>query len=170
MCFVHFLTSIRFFVCFSAFQDLPRAFASDILPAIRVVTAEIFIKKVDESIHWDIFMDPLSTNTWLILVIIAIVISCTLSFIDRLFEETGCQRFYPLIFFENLWLSIKANFGGKSNKIQRTNAHKVVIFDCLLMGTLIWIYYRASFISRLSIAQLKFPFQDLESLSKSDYK
>ena len=156
-------------MCFSTFQDVPRALASDLLPAIRVVTAEIFIKKVDESIHWDILMEPLSNNSWLILVIIAIFISCTLSVIDRLFE-TGCQRFYLMNFLDNLWLSIKANFGGKSNKIQRTNAHRVVIFNCLLMGSIIWMYYRASFTSHLSIAKLKFPFEDLESLAKSDYK
>ena len=156
-------------MCFSAFHDVPRALASDLLPAIRVVTAEIFIKKVDESIHWDILMEPLSTNSWPILLIIAIFISCTLSVIDRLFER-GCQRFYFMNFLDNLWLSIKANFGGKSNKIQRTNAHRVVIFNCLLMGSIIWMYYRASIISHLSIAKLKFPFEDLESLSKSNYK
>ena len=156
-------------MCFSAFHDVPRALASDLLPAISVVTAEIFIKKVDESIHWDILMEPFSTNSWLILVIIAIFISCTLSVIDRLFER-GCQRFYFMNFLDNLWLSIKANFGGKSNKIQRTNAHRVVIFNCLLMGSIIWMYYRASIISHLSIAKLKFPFEDLESLSKSNYK
>ena len=157
-------------MCFSAYHDVPRALASDILPAVSQPTAEIFIKKVDESIHWDILMEPLSNNSCLILVIIAIFISCTLSVIDRLFE-TGCQRrFYLMNFLNNLWLSIKANFGGKSNKIQRTNAHRVVIFNCLLMGSIIWMYYRASFTSHLSIAKLKFPFEDLESLSKSDYK
>ena len=40
----------------------------------------------------------------------------------------------------------------------------------ILGGSVIWMAFRASFTSELSIRKLKLPFDDLESLSKSDYK
>jgi hypothetical protein len=45
-----------------------------------------------------------------------------------------------------------------------------VIFTSLLAGTVVWISYRASLTSELSVAKKKLPFNDLESLSNTDYR
>ena len=39
-----------------------------------------------------------------------------------------------------------------------------------MLGTLIWISYRASFTSKLSVKNAKVPFDNLENLLASDYK
>jgi uncharacterized membrane protein len=73
-------------------------------------------------------------------------------------------------FLTNLWIAIKANTGGKPSKFQKNTIHQIVLFDCLLVGSVIWMAYRASFTSELSVTKLKLPFNDLESLSETDYK
>ena len=51
-----------------------------------------------------------------------------------------------------------------------TQAWKIIIFDCLLVGVIMWMAYRASFTSELSVIRLNMPFTDLESLSKTNFK
>jgi hypothetical protein len=65
-----------------------------------------------------------------------------------------------------------ANFGGKPSLSEwgTIQSSRFVIFTSLLTGTVVWISYRAFLTSELSTAKTKFPFTDLESLSKTDYK
>ena len=50
------------------FQSYDRVGTTDILPHLAMERAEIFIKKMDETIHWQIFVDSLSTNSWLLII------------------------------------------------------------------------------------------------------
>ena len=65
-----------------------------------------------------------------------------------------------------------ANFGGKPSKsrLDHVNSYKMVVFSSLLSGVVIWVYYRGSFTSKLAIKSVKYPFHDLNSFSKSNYK
>jgi hypothetical protein len=65
-----------------------------------------------------------------------------------------------------------ANFGGKPvpSKFDTIQSYRFVIFTSLLAGTVVWISYRASLTSELSEAKKKLPFNDLESLSNTDYR
>ena len=75
-----------------------------------------------------------------------------------------------MIYWKNLWIAVKANAGGRPCFVHRNVAYQMVLFVCLLAGVITWIAYRASFTSELSVIKLNFPFNDLESLSKSDFK
>ena len=139
---------------------------------ITTARVDIFIKSIeDEIISWNLFFSPLSTNSWLILTTIAVVISTALTVVERLLHITKPTKIHSiLIYIKNFWIALKANIGGKPDSIQKSNAHRIVIFNCLLLGSIVWMYYRASFTSHLSIAIWKLPFNDLESLSNTDYK
>jgi hypothetical protein len=65
-----------------------------------------------------------------------------------------------------------ANFGGKPvpTKLDTIQSYRCVIFTSLLAGTVVWISYRASLTSDLSAAKMKLPFNDMESLSNTDYR
>jgi len=71
---------------------------------------------------------------------------------------------------ENVWFGLAVNFGGKPVKIIGKVSHKVAMISILLGGTVMWIGYRSSLTSELSVAVRKLPFQNLEELSRSDYK
>lgn len=61
---------------------------------------------------------------------------------------------------------------GASNPIQKqrlaTNAHMMLVFMSMLIGSLLWKHYEASLISSLVVQQV--PFHDLESLAKTDFQ
>ena len=75
-----------------------------------------------------------------------------------------------MIYWKNLWIAMKANAGGRPCFVHKNPVFQMVLFVCLLAGVIIWIVYRASFTSELSVIKLNLPFNDLESLSKSDFK
>ena len=151
-------------------QTVARAHALDLLPAIGNEKTEIFIKTIeDEALSWTAYLNPFSNNMWFVLVLVSLIISLFLTFIEILFCSKD-QEFTPMIFFTNLWITLKANAGGKPSKLQKNTIYRIVLFDCLLVGSVIWMAYRASLTSELSVAKLKLPFNDLESLSKTDYK
>ena len=64
-----------------------------------------------------------------------------------------------------------ANFGGRPFplKIDILNSYKSLVFTSLLGGVIIWIFYRGQLTSKLSVKLKKYPFNDLESLSKTNY-
>ena len=97
---------------FSVFDRNDRIGATDILPHLATEKAEIFIKTMDETIHWQIFVDSLSTNSWLLIIIVAIGISLLLSLVDGSLN-VGKKVFILPRYLGNLWIAIKANFGGK---------------------------------------------------------
>ena len=151
-------------------QTVPRAHALDLLPAITDAKAEIFIKPIEnEALSWTAYINPFSNEMWLVLFLVSLVISFFLTLIEKLFCSKD-QVFTTMIFLTNLWVAIKANAGGKSSKLQKNIIHRIVLFDCLLVGSVIWMAYRASFTSELSVKKLKLPFNDLESLSKTGYR
>ena len=151
-------------------QTGPRAHALDLLPAITDAKAEIYIKPIeDEALSWSAYINPFSNEMWLVLFLVSLVISFFLTLIEKLFCSKD-QVFTKMNFLTNLWVAIKANAGGKPSKLQKNTVHRIVLFDCLLVGSVIWMAYRASFTSELSVKKLKLPFNDLESLSKTGYR
>ena len=151
-------------------QTVARTHALDLLPAIGNEKTEIFIKTIeDDPLSWTAYLNSFSNEMWLVLVLVSLVISFFLTLIERLFCSKD-QEFTSMNFLTNLWVALKANAGGKPSKLQKNTVHQIVLFDCLLVGSVIWMAYRASFTSELSVTKLKLPFNDLESLSKTDYK
>ena len=100
--------------------------------------AEIFIKKMDETIHWQIFVDSLSTNSWLLIIIVAMVISLLLSLVDGSLNVQE-KVFILQSYLGKLWIAIKANFGGNPGLVSTRNSYRIIIFDCLLVGSIVWM-------------------------------
>ena len=65
-----------------------------------------------------------------------------------------------------------AVFGGIPSKckIELVNSYKTIVFTSLSSGLIIWASYQGSLTSELAIKVVKYPFQDLQSFSKSNYK
>ena len=68
--------------------------------------------------------------------------------------------------------SLLANFGGMhfESKIDKISSYKLVVFTILLSGMVVWIYYQASLTSGLAIKVEKYPFNDLQSFSQTNYR
>ena len=93
-----------------------------------------------------------------------------LTLIEKWIKRIQSHRLSMKIFLTNLWITFKANFGGKPGNIVKNNAYQIVIFTCLLAGSIFWIGYRSSLTAGLSIVNFDLPFDDLESLLVSNYR
>ena len=103
------------------------------------------------------------------IIIVALITAGFLTCIGQFFstsDKNYCFREYP----KNVWVSIKANFGGEPDLAHDNNVFKIILFSCLLVGVITWGAYQASLTSELSVIKLKLPFIDLETLHESDYK
>ena len=144
----------------------------DLLPTIMHTEAEIFIERIEnEALSWTAYLNPFSMELWLILIIVSLITSSFLTILERFFIKSITEKLPIFNFLKNLWVAFKANFGGKPNySVPANTTHKIVMFECLLVGSLIWMAYRASLTSELSVKKLKLPFNSLESLLTSDYR
>ena len=144
----------------------------DLLPAIMHTEAEVFIERIEnEALSWTAYLNPLSMELWLILIIVSLITSSFLTILERFFIKSITENLPIFNFLKNLWIAFKANFGGKPNYFAPANTtHKIIMFECLLVGSIIWMAYRASLTSELSVKKLKLPFNSLESLLTSDYR
>ena len=144
----------------------------DLLPTIMHTEAEVFIERIEnEAFSWTAYLNPLSMELWLILIIVSLITSSFLTILERFFIKSITEKLPIFNFLKNLWVVFKTNFGGKPNYSKPVNTtHKIVMFECLLVGSLIWMAYRASLTSELSVKKLKLPFNNLESLLASDYR
>ena len=141
----------------------------DILPVLNNQKLEVYTKTInDRAISWTIFSDPFSTKVWLLILLVAMLISFILTFIEKIFNLT--KGYFLLSYLKNLWISLTANMGGKPNCAYKNTTHRIVLFICLSVGFIVWIAFRASMTSVLSVTRLKLPFNDLESLHKSNFK
>ena len=67
---------------------------------------------------------------------------------------------------------MSSNFGGKPKDpmpSSHTDTNKMLLFSTLIVGTVIFMGYRAAIISELSTEVKQYPFNSLESLLASDY-
>ena len=145
------------------------------LPSIYSAIPTIYIRSHSleqdgEDISWTIFINPFTIHLWILLFFVAVVTAIVLTTIEGCCEPNH-EGWSVMNYLKNLWIASKANFGGKPNSVKRDNAaQQFMVFICLLSGTIIWIAYRGSLTSELSVIEKDIPFNDLESLSKSDYK
>ena len=159
-----------FYLHFSTYHTPERAVVLDLLPSITTANPIIYIKEVEEEmINWAIFIHTFSTSLWIVLIFVAIIMAIILTSVERYFGSKY-ENYLVTHYVKNLWIASKANFGGKASSITKRNSHEMLLFTCLLAGSIIWISYRASITSELSIVEPKLPFHNLESLLKSNYK
>ena len=74
--------------------------------------------------------------------------------------------------FGFLWYSSTVYFGGKPSvtAIDSKRTYKLIVFVSLLGGIIIWISYRSFLTAELAINIKKYPFNDMHSLSKTNWR
>ena len=73
-------------------------------------------------------------------------------------------------FWGTLWTALMVNFGGKPAKPSNNWPERILLVTCMLVGTLVWIEFRANITSNLAVRIRKKPFDSLESFLKTDYE
>ena len=130
----------------------------------------MFIKTVnDKGLSWTVFFDPFPGNIWLSVILVAMVISLLLTFMEIFFNLTNNKSWF-FTYLRNLMISMKANAGGKPSSVKKRESYRIVLFVCLFIGAVVGMAYMASITSKLTVTKLKLPFDDLESLYQTNFK
>ena len=86
--------------------------------------------------------------------------------------QTIFYKFKGNLFISFIWTSLTTIVGGKPgpSQLDSKRSYKAIVFVSLLGGLIIWIAYRSFLTAALSVVEKKYPFNDLESLSKTNWK
>ena len=122
-----------------------------------------------ERIDWTAFLRPFRIVPWL-LVVSSIFISSIVSAIIWYIRD-------DLTIFKSIavfWTNIQAFFDEVSaldtEFINLRNSHRLATFVSLLWAWFIWTSYNAGLASEFTVPVVKLPFNDMDSLSKTDYR
>jgi hypothetical protein len=162
---------------FSLAFKVDRLAVLDFLPPLITLKAELFIQSQEnEAFSWFILINPFTVEVWLMLILVAALTAFNLLLIEKWFSKSSILVSYKLDYLPYLWLAFKANLGGKPSASGQPligigkGVHKIIIFLCILAGSLNWMAYRGSITSELSIIKKTLPFNDLNGLAKSNFK
>ena len=120
-----------------------------------------------EEYDFQTYLEQLAPDAWIVLAMSVIGIALHKVIIKHFYKPIGL-----IDMADTLWSSLVAFLGGKpSNTIVDGNqSYKIVVFTSLIIGTIVWAFYRSQMNAVLSIRSEALPFQDLESLAKTDWR
>ena len=131
----------------------------------------IFINRdsFKESFDFGVFHKPFDKWTWTTLVLSSLMVTIIIFLTSKILNQ---EKNNYIHFFDIFEKSLKANFGNASFEpiTDKFQSVQMVIFVAMIIGNIIWIAYNGALLSKLIEPRFEKPFQDLESLAKSNYR
>ena len=147
-----------------------RALYIDYLPPVTEFLCGVFIQNSDLSEHLDLdtFVAPFNYTLWMMILLSTFIIAVMKSISMKCYQQP--VGFFDWIAF--MWNSFIAFFGGKPSltKVDSNLGYKMIVFSSLLGGFIIWICYRSSLTAELAVSLKKYPFQNMDTLSKTQWR
>ena len=90
--------------------------------------------------------------------------------------KSGLQYKFDQLKLKNflgfIWTSFIAYVGCKPNAttIDSRKSYKTTVFVSLLCGMIVWMDYKSSLKAQFAVTIKKYPFQDLQSLSQTNWR
>ena len=84
----------------------------------------------------------------------------------------GAMTLFKASIFGFLWYSSTVCFGGEPSgtAIDSKRTYKFIVFISLLGGIIIWISYQSCLTAKLAVDIKRYPFKDMYSLSKTNWR
>ena len=146
---------------------IDRAIFVDYLPPIKAMTFGMYIPIMNaENVDFQTYLTPFSLLLWITLVLTVITFA-TCKFL--LLKAYGIEAIFG---FDHIWTCFSGFLGGKPppTPIDKKLSHKTLIIATLLCGTVIWMAYRARLNAELAVYEKKYPFNDMETFSKTNWR
>ena len=148
-------------------MTMNRAILVNFLPSINEGTCGIYIPaKNIESITFEKYLAPFTLSLW-----IAIAFSGVTFAISKflLLKVHVCEAAFG---FDDIWISFSCFLGRAPTptSIDKKSSYKTMIIATLLCGSVIWMAYNGELTSELAILKKKYPFDDMESFSKTNWR
>ena len=124
--------------------------------------------------HWNIFVEPFSRSLWAFLFVVIAVNTAVIRTLQLWYwKRLDCGLGTALSTMELSWTLFSFNFGKpppQNTGLMSYLPLKIFAFCSLLVGSVIFMSYRASLTSELSTVTYRLPFESLEEFLSSDYK
>ena len=126
-----------------------------------------------EDFIWLTFGNSFRGETWIVVFIATFVVTLFIQFYyhqNSELKQMSDSSFVVLC--ENFCLAFAANFGGKflADRVGNSGKERILVFIALFFGSIVFMAYRASLTSHLSLVKHRHPFHSLESLyENTDY-
>ena len=149
------------------YNVIDRARYVNYLPDIRPYLAATYIPTtIEESINFDTYRAPFAYSLWIALAIMGTIFTTIQIF---LLQFNDVLKHFG---FNTIWSSFTVFFGEKptSSPIDTKSYYKIATTTTLLCGTVIWMSYNASWTSDLSVTTKAYPFSDMNSFSKLNWR
>ena len=146
---------------------IERAIYIDYSPPISQEFQGIYIPiSNNEHITFDTYLAPFTVLLWITLAFIGVTFSI-LRFL--LLKVHGFEAVFG---FDNIWMSFSGFLGRAPTPtlIDNKSSYKTMIMTSLLCGSVIWFAYNGALTSELAIFEKKYPFNDMESFSKTNWR
>lgn len=158
-----------------AFITIDRANFIDFLPPMQPFLTGIFIPTIsniaENGIEFKTYTSPFTNNLWIAVTITGGIFAAIKILLFKFHDDNGINS--VLVFdFDHFWTSYSGFLGGQPNStpIDAKSSYRTTIIVSLLCGTVIWIAYCARLSAELSIVEKKYPFQDMDSFSKTNWR
>jgi hypothetical protein len=146
----------------------------DYLTPMTETKMTIIINKDTPELHsWTMFMKPLSWLLWVAVLCNSIAYSVTLIFMQNLKNNKHSTLAGYLGEVPKTWWCVFITSFGKSLNLETqrsTGSWRLLIFLTCLSGNIIFMAYKASLTTQLSLRFPHLPFHNLEQLSETDYR
>ena len=131
----------------------------------------IYVNKysIQESHDFEVFLMPFDKWTWTTIISLSLIITTGIVLISKVLNQ---ENLNCLNFIDIFAKSLKANLGNSSFTPITNKFHslQIVIFVALMTGNIIWIAYNGELLAKLVQPKFEKPFNDFESLAKSNYR
>ena len=131
----------------------------------------VYLPSLDsmERIDWTAFLRPFRVVPWL-LVVSSIFISSIVSGIIWYIRDDLTIFKSITVFLTNIQALFNEASALDTPFINLWNSHRLATFVSLLWAWFIWTSYNAGLASEFTVPVVKLPFNDMDSLSKTEYR
>ena len=142
-----------------------RTLAIDYLQVMTASKVAFFVVKEDqiEELDWTPLIHPFEIHVWITIGSMTLLISISWVVLNK---SSNLMGTIPKVFL----LNFGGRFSGWQRKDHQGTGQATFVITILLMGTIIWGYYRSQLTSEFSIRIQISPFNTIEDLSKTNYK
>ena len=135
--------------------------------------AGIFVRKdlIYEVVDFKVFMKPFKKLAWLAVLVSSLLVASFIVIMWKI-QNNSCHMSLPNC-IKIAIITIKTNFGAGSFESLPNlglESPKCVFLTAMLMGNVIWLFYNASLLSALITPKIIKPFDNLESMAKTNFK
>ena len=154
----------------SLWYVIDRARYVNFLPPIQPYWSAVYIPLTDneDGINIGTYFFPFTSHLWMTVLLTGTIFALMKLFFLHIIGSNNVRRFG----FDHIWTSFTGFFGGKpaATPIDSKQFYRIITVVTLLCGTLIWIYYRSRLTAELAVTFKVYPFTEMVSFSKTNWR